>query len=327
MNTINTETVNGAERVLVPSGRDYSPCVEALQGMFDIEVPEFSARQLVVVSGGRTFARVKGKDIPELIAAGAADIGLTGTDVCQENIDPVYGNTAYASIGPPMCSFDLMAKAGDAGNVQRQLRGSGEAVVAITGLPRLLGTLAFEQRLNLVTAPISLSGSVEAAVQLGWATAVADIVQTGTTAEANGLAKVTSLTSIDPAVVWRDASRPYIPELSPATIRRIDTTLDARSEQIPDLTAGSYTLELLRDPNAAVKKFGSEAAEVIQASLEESALQGELETADLVYAALVLARSRRKRVSLERVLRELARRNQEPSPEYSTTNAEVTPRH
>ncbi len=314
MTSVNVGMVESAERVLVPSGRDYGPCVQAFQEAFGMEVPGFAERQLVVASGGRTFARVKGKDIPELVAAGKGDIGLTGTDVCLENVDPVLGNTVYAAIGPPMCSFDLLADADDTGSVWRKLKGDGEPVVVVTGLPRLLGGLAVEQQLNLVVAPTTVSGSVEAAVQLGWAQAVADIVQTGTTAQANGLAKVTSLVSIEPAVVWRDPSKRYIPALSPAGVCGIDAMLDRRSDQIGDLTIDSGTLDLMRDPNAATKKFGSEGAELLQAAIEGPASACEFETADLVYAALVVARSRRKRVSLEGVLRELLVRNKASKP-------------
>jgi phosphoribosyl-ATP pyrophosphohydrolase len=93
-------------------------------------------------------------------------------------------------------------------------------------------------------------------------------------------------------------------------IDQIDNTLADRSAKIGDPDATSYTLELLRDANEAGKKFGSEVVEFTVAATTETLIDTEGELADLIYAALVFARSKDKPVELGRVLQVLTERNQ-----------------
>ncbi len=103
-------------------------------------------------------------------------------------------------------------------------------------------------------------------------------------------------------------------------IAAIDETLAARQSQIEDMNVTSYTLGLLRNPNKALKKFGEESLEFAQAVIEEDAEAAAQELADFVYAALVLARSSSKAVTLERVMQILVERNQ-PKDTTSATEA------
>lgn len=97
---------------------------------------------------------------------------------------------------------------------------------------------------------------------------------------------------------------------SSEAINRIDTTLANRSTQIGNPEADSYTLNLLRNPNEAAKKFGSEVTEFTFAVAEEGPSATEAELADLLYAALVLARSKGQPILLGNVLQNLVDRNQ-----------------
>lgn len=303
-------TTLSAERVLVPSGRDYGPCVDAFQAAFNIEVPTFEDRQLVASSGGREFTKVKGKDVPMLVAAGLGDIGLTGTDVCAEHIDSTKTNVGYVAIGETMCTFDILAPEDDS-SIVGKLDGDGKPVIVATGLPRLLDKTIIDRKLNAVQARLTMSGSVEAAVSLGLADVVADVFQTGMTAKTNGLRSVMTLADIKPALVFQDPSKKYVPTLSREGILGIDRTLTLRSAQIDDPSVTSYSLDRLRDPNKAGKKFGEETAEVMMALFGDGSIEDcEGEIADLVYSALIAGRSQNKQVLLENVIRTLVGRNQ-----------------
>jgi ATP phosphoribosyltransferase len=84
------EMAESATNILIPKGDDNKPSVQAFQEWADIEVPSFRGRELMTKSGGRVFWLFKGKDIPNLIATGNADIGMTGTDSCfQEDNDTI----------------------------------------------------------------------------------------------------------------------------------------------------------------------------------------------------------------------------------------------
>lgn len=93
-------------------------------------------------------------------------------------------------------------------------------------------------------------------------------------------------------------------------VQMIDQTLEMRVQEMDDAQAGSYTLNLLRDPNEAGKKFGQEVIEYNSAVVGAEAVEDcEEELADLIYSGLVLALSREKSVRLSNVLGILIARN------------------
>jgi len=84
---------------------------------------------------------------------------------------------------------------------------------------------------------------------------------------------------------------------------RLDATLAARLRSAP---AGSYTARLASDPDLLASKLAEEAAELIESSTPAHAAE---EAADLIYFALVAARSRGAGLSdIERVLDGRAKR-------------------
>jgi phosphoribosyl-ATP pyrophosphohydrolase/phosphoribosyl-AMP cyclohydrolase len=80
----------------------------------------------------------------------------------------------------------------------------------------------------------------------------------------------------------------------------LERTLRARATERP---AGSYTVELLDDPQRIGEKVREEAEEVARAAREESDERVDEEAADVIYHLLVLLHSRRRRLGdAERVL-------------------------
>jgi phosphoribosyl-ATP pyrophosphohydrolase/phosphoribosyl-AMP cyclohydrolase len=93
-------------------------------------------------------------------------------------------------------------------------------------------------------------------------------------------------------------------ELEPAApheaLPALERTLVERARERP---AGSYTVELLDDPQRIGEKVMEEAEEVARAAREESSERVDEEAADVLYHLLVLLRSReRSLVDAERVL-------------------------
>jgi phosphoribosyl-ATP pyrophosphohydrolase/phosphoribosyl-AMP cyclohydrolase len=92
-------------------------------------------------------------------------------------------------------------------------------------------------------------------------------------------------------------------ELEPApheTLPALERTLVARALERP---AGSYTVELLDDPQRIGEKVREEAEEVARAAREESEERVDEEAADVIYHLLVLLHSRgRALADAERVL-------------------------
>jgi phosphoribosyl-AMP cyclohydrolase / phosphoribosyl-ATP pyrophosphohydrolase len=93
-------------------------------------------------------------------------------------------------------------------------------------------------------------------------------------------------------------------ELSPAApyevLPSLERTVDARARLRPD---GSYTVELLEDPQRIGAKVMEEAEEVVRAARAESEQRVDEEAADVLYHLLVLLHSRgRQLADAERVL-------------------------
>ena len=84
------------------------------------------------------------------------------------------------------------------------------------------------------------------------------------------------------------------------TLPSLERTLAERARDRPP---GSYTVELLDDPQRIGEKVMEEAEEVVRAAREETAERIDEEAADVLYHLLVLLRSReRSLVDAERVL-------------------------
>lgn len=309
--------IGAAQRIVIPSGRDYERCLEAFEAEFDVTAPRFDDRRLERESDTKQYFKVKGKDVPAYVADGSADIGLTGTDVCEEQIpeDKNDSNLLYKAIGEPMCAFNLLLPSSEMDELVVRLNNSeADPVQVETSYPRFLWRCIKRaqeagQTLNITIKQFKPSGSVEALP--GWTTeAVADIVETGETALANGLAIGPKLADIYPAIVWRDPNKP------PQPLNRyffgVDASLDERMRQAANLNVTSYTLERLRNPNLAVKDFGEEQAEFLDAVIRGSdSAKGEL--ADLLFAGLVLARANGTNIRLADVVQELEKRNTKSS--------------
>lgn len=201
--------MSAVQRIVIPGGRDYERCLEAFETQFGITAPRFDDRLLTRKADGITYIKVKGKDIPAYVANGLADIGLTGTDVCEEQMPgPEDSNLFYQAIGEPMCTFNVLLPANKMGELTARLTNlETKPVRAVTSYPRFLlrciqRAKAAGRPLNLTLEQFKPSGSVEALP--GWITeAAVDIVETGETAVANGLDIGPKLADIYPAVVWR----------------------------------------------------------------------------------------------------------------------------
>lgn len=196
----------GAERILIPKGDDNEPCVAAFQAVSGIEVPSFKGETLQATACGRTFWKVKGRDIPSLLAQGWADIGLAGTDAKAESPQP--GELTSLRLSQrPMCRFSLLAETAMLEQVDACLsqdqRFRARPLFVPTTLPKLLANTASWNDLPLVPLKVSITGSGEAMASLSGRGVVADLVSSGETASQNALIEVIKLCDIYPEVIAR----------------------------------------------------------------------------------------------------------------------------
>ena len=143
------------------------------------------------------FAR--SQDIPEFIADGAADAGVTGWDlVCEstrslsDRLDLRFG------------SCRLVLAVPDESDVHT-LHDLEACPRVATTFAHLTSTFFRDNGLPVTIVPIS--GAVEAAPRLGIADAVVDLTGTGSTLRANGLREIATILQTSARLITRSADR------------------------------------------------------------------------------------------------------------------------
>ena len=168
----------------------------------DAGLPVRSAgdRALVASLGGEFEAIfVRAQDIPEFVADGAADAGITGHDLIRESDRPVL-ELLDLELGP--CRLVVASR--EEGGVRRVDDVAAGARVA-TAFPRLTQRF-FEDRGRTVTL-VPVSGAAEITPHLGVADLIVDLTSTGSTLRVNHLREIeTVLTSTARLVTAKDGA-------------------------------------------------------------------------------------------------------------------------
>jgi ATP phosphoribosyltransferase len=150
---------------------------------------EFDARpdRALQAALGEDFVAlfVNARDIPEFVADGAADIGITGRDLVAESGRDV---DVLLDLGFGKCRLVVAAVEESGINTLDDL--TREARIA-TVFPR--ATSAFFAARNQPIALVPISGAVENAPHLGVADLIVDLVSTGSTLRTNGLREVATI--------------------------------------------------------------------------------------------------------------------------------------
>ena len=129
---------------------------------------------------------VRDDDIPTFVADGVCELGIVGQNVLEEyalgfeepRVAPIarlgFGRCSLKIAAPEaLCSFDLATLAGER---------------IATSYPRLVARFLAQH--GIVAEVVTMRGAVELAPRLGIARFICDLVSTGATLDANGLAAV-----------------------------------------------------------------------------------------------------------------------------------------
>ncbi|HVB31781.1 MAG TPA: ATP phosphoribosyltransferase [Gemmatimonadaceae bacterium] len=165
-----------------------------------LEIRARGDRALTASLGGEFQALfVRAQDIPEFVADGAADAGVTGWDLVRESGRPVR---VVADLEFGRCRLAVAARE-DSG-IQRVADVPSGTRVATT-FPRI--TAAFFAENDRAVEVVPISGAAEIAPHIGIADVIVDLVSTGSTLRVNGLREVaTVLESTARLIVADDAS-------------------------------------------------------------------------------------------------------------------------
>lgn len=145
---------------------------------------EFSSQRALMAQMGPDFQAifVRASDIPEFVADGAADLGVTGADLIAESGRDVV---ELLDLGFGRCRL-AVAVPEDSG-IERPDQISPGARIA-TSFPNLARRYFAELGIDVTLAPVS--GAAEIAPHLGVAEGIVDLVSTGSTLHVNRLREI-----------------------------------------------------------------------------------------------------------------------------------------
>jgi ATP phosphoribosyltransferase len=173
--------------IAVPRGALFEPTLAWL-GELGIETDELRSNERKLLFRDLGLITMRPSDVPTYVAAGAADLGITGKDVLMEQTDsalPGVGRDVYelVDLGFGRCMM-VLATTDGADPAAEALRRLGVVRVA-TKYPRIAARY-FEATGRQVEI-IEVKGSVELAPLTGLVEAIVDLTASGKTLRENHL--------------------------------------------------------------------------------------------------------------------------------------------
>lgn len=173
-------------RIALPNKGRLSDDARELFRDAGLDVRSAGDRALVATLGDEFEAIfVRAQDIPEFVADGAADAGITGADLVAES-----GRTLVELLDLEFGRCRLVVAAKDDSPIQ-QLTDIPAAARVATVFPRITDTF-FAARGQTVTV-VPVSGATEIAPHLGIADLIVDLTSTGSTLKTNGLREIATV--------------------------------------------------------------------------------------------------------------------------------------
>lgn len=188
-------------KIALPNKGRLSEDARLLFGDAGLEVRATGERALTASLGGEFQALfVRAQDIPEFVADGAADAGVTGWDLVSET-----GRDMETLADLEFGRCRLVVAASDDSRITSVAGISAGARVA-TVYPRLAARFFADRGQRVEIVPVS--GAAEIAPHIGIADVIVDITSTGSTLKVNGLHEVeTILESSARLIAAPDAAR------------------------------------------------------------------------------------------------------------------------
>ena len=169
-------------RVAVPKGNIFEDALRALRGAgLPVEVLRENDRKLFYEAEGTEFIVSRPSDVPVFVEYGAADVGIVGKDVLEEQGPNVV---ELRDLGTGGCRMVLAAPAEKAAEV-RQAIAHAEVVHVATKFPHT--ARRYFEGMGRQAEIIALHGSIELAPLVGLAECIVDLTATGTTLRENNL--------------------------------------------------------------------------------------------------------------------------------------------
>jgi ATP phosphoribosyltransferase len=180
----------------MPKGRilDDASKIFARAG-YDLAPVFGDTRKLVHECGPLRVLVLRNSDVPTYVAHGAADVGVVGSDVLDEEGRELF---EPLDLGIGRCRM-IVAERADAPVDER----SQSHLRIATKYPRT--TRAYLHRKGITAEVIALSGAIELGPLTGLCERIVDITQTGETLRQNGLVEVDTVAEVSARLVVNPA--------------------------------------------------------------------------------------------------------------------------
>lgn len=186
-------------RIAVPNKGRLSERALELLSRTGLHVPRHARSLMADVNGRWRLLFVRTGDIPEYVAAGTADVGVTGLDLVAEHDVDVE---TLLPLGFGTCRLVVAVPRNRGYRSIEDLSGHQVA----TEFEHLASRFFDQQGVDVEIVP--LSGAAEIAPHIGVADAIVDLVETGSTLRQNGLVELATILDSEAVVVAnRDSLR------------------------------------------------------------------------------------------------------------------------
>lgn len=173
-------------RIALPNKGRLSEDTRELFNDAGLEVRSSGERALTASLGGEFEAIfVRAQDIPEFVADGAADVGVTGWDLVNESGRPL---TSHLDLGFGRCRLVVAAREESGVRTLADLTRQAPPMRVATVFPNI--TRRFFENAGVAADVVPVSGAAEIAPHLGIADVVVDLTSTGSTLRVNGLREI-----------------------------------------------------------------------------------------------------------------------------------------
>lgn len=207
----------------MPKGRILEEAAELFsRAGYDLGPLFDSSRKLVHDCGPLRVLVLRSSDVPTYVSHGAADVGIVGSDVLEEQGHDLY---EPLDLGIGACRMVIAERADRPADARSQLH-----MRIATKYPRI--TQRHLARCGQAAEVIKLGGAIELAPLMGLADRIVDITQTGETLRQNGLAVVDTITEVTSRLVVNPAALKLYGEGIAALIDRLEQALRRSARRV-----------------------------------------------------------------------------------------------
>lgn len=186
-------------RIAMPNkGRLTEPSRELVQ-QAGLAFSHIGGRALQAKLGDRFLALfVRANDIPEFVADGAADLGITGRDLVRESGRPLQ---ELLDLEFGRCRLAVAVREEDE---VHSIEDIADGTPVATSFPTIASAFFAAAGRRITVVPVS--GAAEIAPHLGVADIIVDLVSTGSTLKINGLREISTVMESSAVLVSRSGA-------------------------------------------------------------------------------------------------------------------------